>query len=54
MSETKLTAQDRCDRCGARAKAVLRTAAGELLFCRHCALQFCGDQVEWLVPEAVS
>jgi hypothetical protein len=44
----ELKATDRCDRCGAQAKAVLETGAGDLLFCGHCAVQFCGDQVKWI------
>ncbi|MBT1192499.1 hypothetical protein R4172_09530 [Rhodococcus kroppenstedtii] len=38
MTDTTLTAADRCDRCGAgaRVRAVLATG-GELLFCRHHA-----------------
>lgn len=32
---TDLTALDRCDRCGAAAKAVTEFEAGELLFCGH-------------------
>lgn len=30
-----LTAQDRCDRCGAQAKVRAILTAGELLFCGH-------------------
>lgn len=38
METMKLTAQDRCDRCGAQAyvKVELKTG-GELLFCAHHA-----------------
>ncbi|KQU34926.1 hypothetical protein HQ325_20470 [Rhodococcus sp. BP-349] len=38
LTDTTLTAADRCDRCGAgaRVRAVLPTG-GELLFCRHHA-----------------
>lgn len=37
VSPKELTAEDRCDRCGARAmvRATLRT--GELMFCGHHA-----------------
>ncbi|MBD8505372.1 hypothetical protein HT102_02570 [Hoyosella sp. G463] len=37
----RLTATDRCDRCGARAR-VLATlpSGGELLFCQHHANEF--------------
>jgi hypothetical protein len=31
-----LTAQDRCDRCGAAAKVRAITTLGEFLFCGHC------------------
>ncbi len=31
----KLTAADRCDRCGARAYVRVVLASGELLFCAH-------------------
>ncbi|MGU3433350.1 hypothetical protein ACNHUS_10055 [Actinomycetes bacterium M1A6_2h] len=38
LTETTLSAADRCDRCGAgaRVRAVLESG-GELLFCRHHA-----------------
>ena len=38
LTTTRLTAADRCDRCGAAAKvrAVL-SSGGELLFCQHHA-----------------
>lgn len=29
------TAKDRCDRCGAQAKALALLVTGPLLFCRH-------------------
>jgi hypothetical protein len=32
-----LTAEDRCDRCGAQAKVRADLAQGELLFCAHHA-----------------
>lgn len=32
-----LTAQDRCDRCGARAYVRVALPVGELLFCAHHA-----------------
>ena len=35
-----LTANDRCDRCGARAYVEVRLAAGSLLFCAHHYRQF--------------
>lgn len=35
QQDTTLTAADRCDRCGAQAKARVRLSAGELLFCGH-------------------
>jgi hypothetical protein len=34
-----LTAADRCDRCGARARVSVRLPAGELLFCGHHSAQ---------------
>ena len=38
---TALTAQDRCDRCGAQAYVrVTLTSGGELLFCGHHGRQF--------------
>lgn len=34
--ELELTAQDRCDRCGARATTAVRLkSGGQLLFCLH-------------------
>ncbi|HEU4676193.1 MAG TPA: hypothetical protein VFS29_09410 [Motilibacteraceae bacterium] len=37
----ELTAQDRCDRCGAQAYVrVLLASGGELLFCAHHARQY--------------
>lgn len=33
--DTTLTKDDRCDRCGAQAKARVQLVAGELLFCGH-------------------
>ncbi|TCP55209.1 hypothetical protein EV191_102421 [Tamaricihabitans halophyticus] len=41
LTRPKLTAADRCDRCGAaaQARAVLRTG-GELLFCGHHAREY--------------
>jgi hypothetical protein len=36
--DAPLTAQDRCDRCGAQAKVTLLVeGAGTLLFCQHHA-----------------
>lgn len=36
QSESKLTAEDRCDRCGAQAYvSTILEAGGELLFCGH-------------------
>ncbi|MBJ2122181.1 MULTISPECIES: DUF7455 domain-containing protein [Arthrobacter] len=39
VATRELTAQHRCDRCGAQAyvRAVLSTSGGELLFCGHHA-----------------
>ncbi len=34
-STTPLTAQDRCDRCGAQAYVRVTLPVGELLFCAH-------------------
>ena len=34
---TRLTAADRCDRCGAQARVRVVLAAGELVFCAHHA-----------------
>ncbi|GGC59853.1 hypothetical protein IEU95_06020 [Hoyosella rhizosphaerae] len=37
----RLTASDRCDRCGARARVrATLPSGGELLFCQHHANQF--------------
>lgn len=33
----KLTAHDRCDRCGAVGKVLVRAHSGELVFCGHHA-----------------
>lgn len=57
--ERELTAQDRCDRCGARATSLVRLkTGGELLFCLHHhneywpALTLAGAEIqlfsEWL------
>ena len=35
--DRELTAQDRCDKCGAAAKVVATFLNGELLFCGHHA-----------------
>ena len=35
--DSELTAQDRCDKCGAAAKVVATFLNGELLFCGHHA-----------------
>lgn len=38
LDQPRLTAHDRCDRCGAQAYVkVVLTAGGELLFCAHHA-----------------
>ncbi|MDG3011410.1 hypothetical protein G4X40_14770 [Rhodococcus sp. D2-41] len=38
LTTPKLTAADRCDRCGAAARVrALLPSGGELLFCRHHA-----------------
>jgi hypothetical protein len=37
---TMLTADDRCDRCGAQAYVQAELAAGELLFCAHHAREY--------------
>ncbi len=40
MTDPRLTAMDRCDRCGAQAYLrVIMTGGGELLFCAHHANQ---------------
>ncbi len=36
----RLTAADRCDRCGARGYVLAVLAAGELVFCGHHGRQF--------------
>lgn len=36
----RLTALDRCDRCGAQAYVQVDLAQGELLFCSHHARQY--------------
>jgi hypothetical protein len=46
------TAKDRCDKCGAQAKAVALLTTGILLFCAHhereyrTALEIAGAQIE--------
>ncbi len=35
VEPTALTAEDRCDRCGAQALVRVVLPKGELLFCRH-------------------
>ncbi|MDR1393981.1 MAG: hypothetical protein LBJ62_08465 [Bifidobacteriaceae bacterium] len=37
---SRLTAHDRCDRCGARAYVRAAFAHGDLLFCAHHARQY--------------
>lgn len=37
VAAQELTAQDRCDRCSARAKIMVRFLSGELYFCGHHA-----------------
>jgi hypothetical protein len=41
-SSDVLTANDRCDRCGAQAYVEVRLDAGSLLFCAHHYRQFEG------------
>jgi hypothetical protein len=36
----ELTAEDRCDHCGAAAKVIATFIAGELMFCGHHAKEF--------------
>ncbi len=40
-----LTAEDRCDRCGAQAYLRVELAVGELLFCAHHAREH-GDKLK--------
>jgi hypothetical protein len=41
MQLTRLTAEDRCDRCGAQAYVQVELVGGaELLFCAHHARQY--------------
>jgi hypothetical protein len=51
MSE-KLTAADRCDRCGAQAyvEITLATTGGELLFCAHHAREH-SDKIKAVAAE---
>lgn len=37
LTDSPLTAADRCDRCGAQARVRVLLAGGELLFCQHHA-----------------
>lgn len=37
IEKVKLTAEDRCDRCGARAMVRATLKTGDLLFCGHHA-----------------
>jgi hypothetical protein len=46
-----LTAEDRCDRCGAQAyMAVLLNVGGELLFCAHHAREH-GDKLREIAAD---
>ena len=50
---TALTAQDRCDRCGAQAYLrVELTSGGELLFCAHHAREH-GDKLKQIAANVV-
>ena len=48
-----LTAADRCDRCGARARVCVQLPAGELLFCGHHSAQH-AEALAAAVQRAVS
>ena len=48
--DVALTAADRCDRCGAPARAKAALVSGELLFCGHHARMF----AEQLTSKAVA
>ena len=45
MEARTITAQDRCDRCGAQAYMRAELLAGELLFCAHHAREH-GNKLE--------
>lgn len=50
MTETpeyQLTANDRCDQCGAQAFFICQGMAGELLFCRHHFTKYEDKIREW-------
>lgn len=46
----RLTNYDRCDRCGAKAKMLAKTPAGELVFCGHHASQHAAKFIELGYP----
>lgn len=40
LTQTALSASDRCDRCGAQAYVRVKLASGELLFCGHHSKEY--------------
>lgn len=51
LARPELTAQDRCDRCGAAARVrALLPSGGELLFCGHHAREY-GEKLRQLDAE---
>ncbi|MEY3101114.1 MAG: hypothetical protein RL435_260 [Actinomycetota bacterium] len=40
LTQSPLSASDRCDRCGAQAYVRVKLAAGELLFCGHHSKEY--------------
>lgn len=45
--ERVLKAQDRCDRCGARALVLVQGSVGELMFCGHHYTKATSDAVSY-------
>ncbi len=55
LAEPVFTAHDRCDRCGAQAKALVTLHAGHLLFCGHHATAYAAAlEVQALAVQAVA
>ena len=53
LEAPRLTAHDRCDRCGAQAYVkVLLQAGGELMFCAHHARAH-GDKLQSVAAEVI-
>jgi len=54
VPEVKLTANDRCDRCGAQAYVVTAHAAGDLKWCAHHFAQHDLELVNFVVVDELA